>query len=117
MDTSPKAVAGEALHDMVATLTHAAPYEISNQWFHDNHIRFDGFSFNNCRFDNCILHVKVGLVGLNRCFFADCTFLFEDGAQRAVKVYNILQPDHGSFWGGGSLSPTIHEDGTFSIAW
>jgi hypothetical protein len=40
------------------SLEKASPYEISNQWFHSQTFFLDGYSFKNCRFDNCKLFLN-----------------------------------------------------------
>ena len=95
MRATAKTTPGAALKDLINTLQQSAPYQISNQWFHDKEISLDGYSFQNCRFDNCSLHLKVAFVHFNHCFFSNSSFVFEEGAQRAVRVYNIFHPDHG----------------------
>ena len=96
------------------SLEKASPYEISNQWFHNQTFFLDGYAFKNCRFDNCKLFLNRPVVVFEHCVVTGCELTFLGDAQRAVKVCNLFHPDHGLSY--LNLSPIYHEDGTFSLS-
>ena len=88
-------------------------YRINGQWFFGQSLRFDGFAFSRCRFDNCHIDVRRGDFVLDHCFFSDCTIFIHDDALTVLRLYNVFSeppprfPEH--------IRPKRHEDGTVSV--
>lgn len=66
------------------------PKKVKGLWFSDKEITLDGYTFEECRFDNCQLHVSnAANVNLISCYISDDSyFVFGQSALSAIKLFN-----------------------------
>jgi len=88
-------------------------YQKTNQYFRNQRIYIDGYTFKNCRFDACELVTYKGTFVFEHCVIGDDTIISYGGeALKIVKLFNSKSPY-------GSLFPHIvaqrNLDGTFTI--
>lgn len=99
--------------ELLAALGHRP--DVRDVWFNRKTVTLDGFSFHNCRFDQCQLHVASTNFDLNHCFISDDTIIyFGDEVVKAVRLFSRRNT-----WIYDNLpyfAPARHEDGTISIA-
>jgi hypothetical protein len=105
---------GAIVPTRLADFLRSVPYEISGQWFHQQHIQLDGYAFSQCRFDACTLYVARGIFKLSHCFMAGCLVIYNDEARNIARLFSGMHvPSNVQI--NPSLRPDIHPDGTFSI--
>ncbi len=88
-------------------------YQKINQYFRNQRIYIDGYTFQNCRFDACELITYQGTFVFDHCVIGDDTIISYGGeALKVVKLFNSKSP----YW---SLFPNIvaqiNPDRTFTI--
>ena len=74
-----------------STLANALnPKIVKGLWYSDKEITLDGYSFEECRFDNCKLHVSnAANVNLISCHISDDSyFIYGHSALSAIKLFN-----------------------------
>ncbi len=101
------------LYSILSKLLASFPYRIEGQWFYNQRIILDGYTFVRCRFDSCDILTSKGTFVIDHCFFSTCRFTFQDEAWKIVRLYNITATEARTYW--PILAPTINEDGTLSI--
>ncbi len=107
----------EDIRSVLTKLMSSSPYTLRQQWYNGQDIYLDGFRFERCRFDRCRIILSRGVFEIERCFFAECQFLYLNEAGRIVRLYNFIAPiaQSEARMRFPSLIPTIHQDGTVSI--
>ena len=88
-------------------------YQKTSQYFRNQRLYIDGYTFKNCRFDACELITYKGTFTFDHCVIGDDTVIIYGGeALKVVKLFNSKSP----YW---SLFPNIvaqiNPDGTFTI--
>jgi len=87
---------------------------VKGQWFKDQTMRLDGWTFQNCRFDGCMLHVATSSIRLDRCYIDEETsIVFEGMVLNIVRLFHVrndYMKDKFPYF-----APTYHDDGTISI--
>ena len=98
---------------LAALLSPSLLYQKTNQYFRNQRIYIDGYTFKNCRFDACELVTYKGTFVFEHCVVGDDTIISYGGeALKIVKLFNSKSP----YW---SFFPHIvaqrNLDGTFTI--
>ncbi len=98
---------------LAALLAPSLLYQKTNQYFRNQRVYIDGYTFKNCRFDACELVTYKGTFVFEHCVIGDDTIISYGGeALKIVKLFNSKSP----YW---SLFPYIvaqrNLDGTFTI--
>lgn len=75
-------------------------------------MKLDGYTFNRCRFDNCVLQTATGDFELVHSIVDNCRLQYFDPALRIIKLFTTPY-NFGPEWGG--LVADKHDDGTISI--
>lgn len=99
--------------DLLTNYLSSAPPQYQNQWFLNQELSLDGYSFVRCRFDSCTLYVRKGTFLLENCFFSSCRIIFGDEAQKVTKLFTLFQQLTDKVT--PTLAPTIESDHTISI--
>lgn len=87
---------------------------VKGQWFKDQTMRLDGWQFQNCRFDSCMLHVATTSIRLDRCYIDEHTsIIFEGMILNIVRLFHVRNNYMKNQF--PYFAPTYHEDGTISI--
>lgn len=89
------------------------PYRIDGKWYYKKNIHLDGYHFVRCRFDNCRIVTTTGSFLIDHCVFSGGKIFFQGQALKIVKLFNTRATEAQKYW--PDLTPTINEDGTFSI--
>lgn len=87
---------------------------VNKQWFNGEDVPLDGWTFTNCRFDNCRLHVTSTTFLIDKCFIGEGTTIHYGGdVVKIIKLFHMkndfMRSHHPHF------APTFHGDGTVSI--
>lgn len=73
--------------------------EYQDQTLVDTRVQVDGNKYSNCRFDRCAITFCGGAIPhIMDCTFNDCSWSFEDAAERTLQFMNLLYHgtgDHG----------------------
>ncbi len=98
----------------LAALFPSLLYQKTNQYFRNQRIFLDGYTFTRCRFDACELVTYKGTFVFDHCVIGDDTIISYGGeALKIVQLFNSKSP----YW---NLFPNIvaqrNLDGTFTIA-
>lgn len=101
-----------AIHSLAQALT-AAPAPIRGQWYYNQGLTVDGYTFADCRFDNCSLYTSTANFQFLNCVFSGCTYYFSGTALKAVKFFSI--PDRMGIKAHALLQPIVASDGRVSI--
>ena len=102
------------LSSIFADLFRSLPYQIEGQWFFNQQVALDGYTFLRCRFENCTLFASRGLFILDHCLVTGCRIMFSDEALNVVRLWNLfLRPMSDNFH--HSIHPVYHPDGTISV--
>ncbi|WP_193165255.1 hypothetical protein [Microbulbifer hainanensis] len=66
------------------------PKKVNGLWFSEKEVYLDGYTFEECRFDNCKLHVaNAENVNLINCYISnDSYFVYGASALSAIKLFN-----------------------------
>jgi hypothetical protein len=93
-------------------LSLAARPQLYSVWYHRQNFHIDGYHFNRCRFDECILHLSSGNFEFTNCIISqDTTVVFQGNTIAIVRLFSRLLA-----WQTTSpFAPIFHEDGTISI--
>ena len=87
---------------------------VKGQWFKNQVMRLDGWNFQSCRFDGCMLQVASTTFRLERCYIDEHTSIIFEGVilniVRLFHVRNSYMKTNAPYF-----APTYHEDGTISI--
>jgi hypothetical protein len=76
--------------------------ELTNQTIADKPEIIDGNQYNDCTFDRCKIIYRGGpLPSIESCSFSNCTWHFEEGAERTLIFLKMLY--HGMGEGGPAL--------------
>jgi hypothetical protein len=87
---------------------------VKGQWFKNQEMRLDGWSFQNCRFDGCRLNVASTTFKLERCYIDEHTsIVFEGAILNVVRLFHVRNEYMKK--SAPYFAPTYHEDGTISI--
>lgn len=88
--------------------------EVKNVWFNAKEIKLDGYTFRNCRFDNCKLQITSTNFELDSCFIdPTTTIIFGTEIAKPIRIYNVHND-----WVYEKLpffAPQKNSDGTISI--
>ncbi len=109
----PSATSQQPNLGALAALLSPLLYQKTNQYFRNQRIYIDGYTFKNCRFDACELVTYKGTFVFEHCVIGDDTIISYGGeALKIVKLFNSKSP----YW---ALFPHIvaqrNLDGTFTI--
>ena len=103
----------KAAIDSLARALTEAPAPIRGQWYFRQHFYVDGYTFIECRFENCKLISSTANFQFVNCLFSGCGYYFAGTAQKAIKFYNL--PDQSGQRAESLLQPTVGPDGRLSI--
>jgi len=106
---------GEIVPTNLSDFLRAIPYEIKGQWFFQKTVYLDGYSFSNCRFDNCTIFISRGIFRLINCYALNCMFFYTDEARNVARLFAGMHVPVGSVPLNPSLRPINNADGTFTI--
>ena len=82
-----------------------------NLYYRSKKIYIDGYTFKNCRFDDCNLITKRGTFQFIECVFDDSTVVsYEGPAANIIKLYNRKDQKRSA-----GLLPQINPNGTITI--
>lgn len=87
---------------------------VKGQWFNKKTFRIDGWTFEHCRFDGCVLHVATTSFKFERCHVDENTLIvFEGDLLNVVRLFHIRN----EFMKNNipHFAPTFHDDGTISV--
>ncbi len=98
----------------LADFLRSVPYELTGQWYHKQSLVMDGFSFTQCRFDECTLYVSRGIFRMRSCFMSGCFIIYSNEARNVARLFSGSHVPN-SVYVNPSLRPTANPDGTFSI--
>jgi hypothetical protein len=67
-----------------------SPKRIQGLWYEDKSIALDGYTFEECRFDKCELHINnAETVSFLNCYISNDThFVYGRSALSAIKLFN-----------------------------
>ncbi len=94
-------------------LTLFEPYLVENRVYKNTNINLDGYTFRNCAFVNCILHISKGNFELDSCFIHLCTLQISGNAATLLKLYSAFLGNWAELPQG--LRPQIETDGSLTI--
>jgi hypothetical protein len=64
-----------------------------NLWYNEKVIPLQGYSFQSCRFDNCVIMVGSGRFELINCRIGnDCRFHYSDEIKNILKLFLLQKP-------------------------
>lgn len=87
---------------------------VSKQWFNGEDVHLDGWAFNNCRFDNCRLHVSSTFFSIEKCFMGEGTTIhYGKEVVKIIQLFHMRNDFMKSQF--PHFAPTFHEDGTVSV--
>lgn len=88
--------------------------EVVGQWFHDASITLDGYTFINCRFDNCHITVSSPHFKLVSCWLDSGSAVFyKGGTPTIIQLFTRDFGLSGKEWEG--FVPTRNPNGTITV--
>ena len=88
-------------------------YRKEGQYFLNQTVYIDDYTFAKCRFDNCKLVTYKGTFKFDHCVVDASTVMFYGGeALKIVKLFNSESPFAASF---PNFLVQLNQDGTFSL--
>jgi len=97
------------------------PPPIQGQWFKDQTLYIDGYTFVGCRFDRCNLITQWATFTFRSCFISpDCRLYFQGPALKLVRLmmHDLRQKGHlphVEWTQARDIFPTPNDDGTFTL--
>ena len=87
---------------------------VQNIWFNSKEVHLDGYTFTNCRFDNCKIYVNSHNFVIDRCIIdSDSTVIIGGDIIKVIQLFNFrIEP---TFVHYPEFAPTRNDDGTISI--
>ncbi len=82
------------------------------QYFLNQTVYLDDYTFIRCRFDNCTLITNKGTFKFNQCVISNCVVFYSQEAYKIVKLFNSLTPYANIY---PQFQATMNADGTFTI--
>jgi hypothetical protein len=87
---------------------------ISNQWFHDQEIKLDGWHFKSCRFDNCSFRLDTPYFAFEDCFVDENSAMtLSHYLVDVIKLFHLRNKHVRET--DPYFAPVFNVDGTFSI--
>lgn len=88
--------------------------KVSSLWYNQKEVKLDGYTFETCRFDNCVLIVTTANFELINCFIGDNTsFRFGTEISNPIRLFN--HGDDRVYNKNPFFAPIRNADGTVTI--
>jgi len=85
---------------------------VQNRYYKNQTIYLDGYTFDNCCFNNCSLITDIGTFVLRSCaIFDNCSLQYTPNAMRIIKLWNTRNIN--TVW--PDFNPTRDPDGSVTI--
>ena len=86
----------QRINDMLTEIEKLEPRQFENHTFVGHDVYLDGRSFNDCKFQNCRIFIKLGSYELKGDIqFEDCTFDINGPASNVESIlYMLAEQDH-----------------------